>query len=221
LKQSDQQLLMEAYRRMFNCFGPRNWWPGDSPWEVMLGAILTQNTAWGNVERAIDNLKTHGLLSATAVADAPLEQLTQLIRPSGYYRQKAKKLKALVEFFKQEYAFSIVKMRGEELPILRNKLLGIFGVGPETADSILLYALDKPVFVVDAYTKRIFSRHGFFPEDYTYRQIQEFFEERLPTEVKLYNEYHALIVYTGKGYCRVTPRCGDCPLAGFPEDGFQ
>jgi endonuclease-3 related protein len=216
-----QRLLMQAYNRMLSTFGPLGWWPGDSPWEVMVGAILTQNTAWVNVETAITNLKTNGLLAHPAIAAAPLEQLAQLIKPSGYFNQKAKKLKALVDFFKQEYGASIDQMRREDTSVLRDKLLNVWGIGPETADSILLYALDKPVFVVDAYTRRIFSRHGFFPEDITYSQMQDFFETYLPPDVELYNEYHAQIVYTGKGYCRTKPRCEGCPLEGFNNRDYS
>jgi endonuclease-3 related protein len=184
----------------------------------MVGAILTQNTAWVNVERAIANLKAQGLLEPSALAAVPLEQLAEAIRPSGYYKQKAKKLKALVDMFGREYGFNIERMRRQELLALRNKLLGVYGIGPETADSILLYALDKPVFVVDAYTKRIFSRHGFFPDSRDYSQVQDFFEAHLPREVGLYNEYHALVVYTGKEFCRTKPRCAGCPLEGFNTD---
>ncbi len=209
-------LLMQAYRRMLAVFGELDWWPGDSPWEIMVGAVLTQNTAWSNVQLAIANLKAYNMLAASAMSAAPDEQLAELIRPSGYYRQKTKKLKALTAFFQQEYDSSIENMCAEELPVLRDKLLGVYGIGPETADSILLYALGKPVFVIDAYTKRIFCRHGFFPETYTYYDIQDFFERRLPVDVRLYNEFHAQIVYTGKQYCRSRkPRCTGCPLEGF------
>ncbi len=219
MSQAYEKLLLEAYRLMLAAFGPLNWWPGDSPWEVMVGAILTQNTAWSNVEKAIINLKVHDMLDVSKMAATPIEQLAQLIRPSGYYKQKAKKLKALVSFFQREYGCDIDKMRKEELPGLRDKLLGVHGIGPETADSILLYALDKPVFVVDAYTKRISSRHGIIPESYNYYQTQEFFEMHIVPDVALYNEYHALIVYTGKEFCRPKPRCTGCPLERFNAEG--
>lgn len=219
MHQSYTNLLQKAYHKMHSFFGPLDWWPGDGPWEVMVGAILTQNTAWVNVEKAIINLKADDLLAAPALSAAPIEQIAQSIRPSGYYKQKAKKLKAYVSFFEQEYGGSIERMRREELPTLREKLLAVHGIGPETADSILLYALDKPVFVVDAYTKRIFSRHGFIPEDYSYQQIQDFFEANLSPDVQLYNEFHAQIVYTGKQFCRPKPCCEGCPLEDL-NDGY-
>ncbi len=206
-------LLEKVYNRLLAHFGPCHWWPGDTPWEVMVGAVLTQNTAWVNVEKAIQNLKSQSRLEAEAMAALDTEQLAELVRPTGYYRQKAKKLKALTSFYAR-YDFNWQKMRQEPLWPMREKLLAVYGIGPETADSILLYALEKPIFVVDAYTRRILSRHGLAAENMSYDQIQRLFMEHLPTDVPLYNEYHALIVYTGKDFCRSKPGCQGCPLQG-------
>ncbi len=209
-----EKLLLTVYQRMYEFFGPLNWWPGESRSEVIIGAILTQNTAWVNVEKAINNLKEARLLDWQKLRRVEEERLAQLIRPSGYYNQKAKKLKHFAEFLEREYAGSLDKLGAEPLEIAREKLLAVHGIGPETADSILLYALQKPIFVVDAYTRRIFSRHGFFPADYTYQQIQQFMMEHLPPGVQLFNEYHAQIVYTGKTFCKTKPTCAGCPLEG-------
>lgn len=203
---------MDIYRKMLGHFGPLNWWPGDSAFEVCIGAILTQNTAWSNVEKAIANLKSACCLSPQAIETVSPQKLTELIRPSGYYNQKAKKLKTFVRFFADEYGLSFKRWQAEPFDISRKKLLTVNGIGPETADSILLYALEKPVFVVDAYTRRIFSRHKFFPENSSYEQMQNFFTRHLPEEIPLYNEFHAQIVYTGKTYCKTKPACDGCPL---------
>lgn len=204
--------LMEIYRKMLDHFGPLNWWPAQTPFGVCIGAILTQNTAWNNVEKALLNLKSAECLSPQGITTVDLQKLAELIRPSGYYNQKAKKLKNFVRFFATEYGSSFRRWQADCVDVSRKKLLLVSGIGPETADSILLYALNKPVFVVDAYTRRIFSRHGFFPEKSTYDQIQDFFTLYLPQEVSLYNEFHAQVVYTGKTFCRVRPLCEKCPL---------
>ncbi len=209
-----EKLLLTLYQRMYEFFGPLNWWPGESRSEVIIGAILTQNTAWVNVEKAIDNLKEAQLLDWQKLRRVEEERLAQLIRPSGYYNQKAKKLRTFAEFLEREYAGSLDKLAAEPLEIAREKLLAVHGIGPETADSILLYALQKPIIVVDAYTRRIFSRHGFFPQEYTYQQIQQFMMEHVPPGVPLFNEYHAQIVYTGKTFCKTKPTCAGCPLEG-------
>jgi endonuclease-3 related protein len=211
-KQTITLALMEVYRKMLGHFGPLNWWPAQTPFEVCIGAILTQNTAWSNVEKAILNLKSAECLSPQGIKTVDLQKLATLIRPSGYYNQKAKKLKHFVRFFAAEYASSFRQWQADSADKSRKKLLSVNGIGPETADSILLYALNKPVFVVDAYTRRIFSRHGFFPENSSYDQIQEFFTLYLPREIPLYNEFHAQVVYTGKTFCRVRPLCDKCPL---------
>lgn len=203
--------LLKIYNLLFKHFCPQRWWPAESPFEVMVGAILTQSTNWGNVEKAIANLKKIKLLSPRRIFDIRNSILENSIKPSGYYRQKAKKLKAFVRFFLKEYQGSVKKMRAAQLSKLREELLVVHGIGPETADSILLYALDKPSFVVDAYTRRIGQRLGLFKFD-DYHKIKGFFETNLPKRVKLYNEYHALVVALGKYYCRPKPKCEKCPV---------
>ncbi len=204
--------LMDFFHKMYDHFGPLHWWPGDSPFEVMVGAILTQNTSWANVEKAIQNLKEKDLLDPYKILDLSYEELAALIRPSGFFNIKARRLKEFVYFFIHKYNGSIEKMKEEGLWPLRDKLLKVKGIGKETADSILLYALNMPIFVVDAYTKRIFSRHHIVPEDIEYDALQHFFMENLPQDIELYNEYHAQIVLTGKTYCRKKPLCDTCPL---------
>jgi endonuclease-3 related protein len=186
---------------------------------VIVGAILTQNTAWSNVERAIGNLRGERLLTPAALERVSTPRLARLIRPSGYFRQKARKLKAFVKFLRREFGGSLRRMFRTPTSELRAKLLAVHGIGPETADSILLYAGNHPVFVVDAYTRRILERHGLVPGHAGYDQIQELFERSLPREASLYNEYHALLVNVGKEWCRSRiPRCSECPLQPFlPE----
>ena len=207
-------LLMNIYNRLYKAYGPRHWWPGETPFEVMVGAILTQNTSWKNVEKAIQFLKDSGDLHLERIYRLKTSPLASLIRPSGFFRVKAKRLKAFVNFLFEEYDGDIGKMGGESLPVLRQKLLGVNGLGPETADSILLYGLEKPVFVVDAYTKRILSRHGMISEKASYEEIQRLFMDHLPRDERLFNEYHALLVHLGKTLCKKTPRCALCPLKG-------
>jgi len=207
--------LDDTYRILDDHFGNLHWWPGDSPLEVIVGAILTQNTAWKNVEKAIAALRRHALLSVAALVEIPECELAGLIRPSGYYNVKARRLKAFFIFLRDEFRGSLDVMFSEDVPMLRQKLLGIKGIGAETADSILLYAGGKPVFVVDAYTRRILSRHGIVATRSSYGEIQRLFMDRLPADAALFNQYHALIVYTGKNYCRKQPRCQECPLYPF------
>ena len=204
-----------TYQILDDHFGNLHWWPGDSPLEVIVGAILTQNTAWKNVETAIAALRRHALLSVTALMDIPERELAGMIRPSGYYNVKARRLKAFFIFLRDQFSGSLEQMFAEDVSILRQELLGIKGVGAETADSILLYAGGKPVFVVDAYTRRILSRHGIVAARSSYGEIQRLFMDRLPADAALFNQYHALIVYTGKNYCRKQPRCQECPLYPF------
>lgn len=204
--------MLRMYRELFRTFGPQHWWPGETPLEVIVGAILTQNTAWGNVERAIRNLKKARLLSVKGLAGVPRRTLARLVRPSGYFNQKAITLRAFIDFLRDEYSGSLCRMARERTPALRRKLLAVHGIGPETADSILLYAFGRRVFVVDAYTVRIFSRHNFVPEDASYHEVQRFIAGNIPKSVRLYNEFHALIVRAGKEFCRTTPRCDICPL---------
>ncbi|MHB8910527.1 MAG: endonuclease III domain-containing protein [Syntrophales bacterium] len=204
--------LLRVYSLLDRHFGNLHWWPAEGPFEVMVGAILTQNTAWSNVEKAIAALKEGKLLSPAAIDRIDEEILAGIIRPSGYYHVKAKRLKSLVRFFLAEYSGSIEAMSAEELPLLREKLLAIRGVGPETADSILLYACGKPVFVSDAYTRRILQRHQMIPEEADGELIRNLFMTHLPHDVSLFNQFHALFVYAGKYFCRTTPKCDLCPL---------
>jgi len=211
MKTSDT--LMKIYRELFKAFGPQGWWPGDGPFEVLVGAVLAQNTNWGNVERAIQNLKAAGKLSPEGLHRTKLPELAQLIRPAGYFNVKAKRLKNLIDWFFENYNGNLKEMFSEKLDPLREGLLSVKGIGRETADSILLYAGDTPSFVVDAYTYRVLSRHLLIPEDSTYEEIKSFFEDNLPKDVQLYNEYHALLVKVGKDYCKPrNPRCRECPL---------
>ena len=204
---------MKIYRELFKAFGPQGWWPGDGPFEVLVGAVLAQNTNWGNVERAIKNLKAAGKLSPEGLHRTKLPELAQLIRPAGYFNVKAKRLKNLIDWFFENYNGNLKEMFSEKLDPLREGLLSVKGIGRETADSILLYAGDTPSFVVDAYTYRVLSRHLLIPEDSTYEEIKSFFEDNLPKDVQLYNEYHALLVKVGKDYCKPrNPRCRECPL---------
>jgi endonuclease III related protein len=205
--------LQEVYRRLFDAFGLQHWWPGESPFEVMIGAVLTQNTNWQNVERAIRNLREADLLEPRALHEVPLEELEDLIRPAGYFRVKARRLRSLLEFLMTRYNGSLEAMFQTSLGELRQELLGVHGIGPETADSILLYAGGLPSFVVDAYTHRVFSRHGWIGFDADYHQIQDYVQDELPAETPVYNEFHALLVRLGKDFCRKSrPKCGECPL---------
>lgn len=194
-------------------YGPTHWWPGDSPFEVAIGAILTQNTAWSNVEKAIWQLKQAHLLMPRRMLDAPTESLEAAIRSSGYYRQKAERLRIFCEYLREQYRGSMARMAARPLAALREELLELKGIGLETADDILLYACDKPVFVVDAYTKRIFHRCGLTPETIHYDTLQQLVHVAMPPDVPVYKEFHGLIVWTGKDFCRKTPRCSGCPLA--------
>jgi endonuclease-3 related protein len=207
--------LLEIYDILLNHFGPQDWWPGDSPFEIMVGAVLTQNTNWANVSKAIENLKQEELLSFEGLQDLPVELLAEKIRPAGYFNLKAARLKNLLDFIGEEYNGSLDDLFAEETTTLREKVLTVKGIGPETADSILLYAGHKPVFVVDAYTHRIFSRHSIIAEEEGYYEIQEYFTLSLPEDVEFFNEYHALIVRLGKEFCKKSkPLCSECPLEG-------
>jgi endonuclease-3 related protein len=203
----------DVYRRLFAAFGPQHWWPGESPFEVMVGAVLTQNTSWQNVERAIRNLREADLLEPRALYAVPPAELEELIRPAGYFRVKARRLRSLLEFLVERYGGSLEAMFTAGLSELRRQLLEVHGIGPETADSILLYAGGLPSFVVDAYTHRIFARHGWIGFDADYDQIQDYVQSALPQDVATYNEFHALLVRLGKDYCRKSnPKCEECPL---------
>lgn len=215
-----QPPLDEYFNALFTALGPQHWWPGNSPFEIVIGAILTQNTSWKNVEQAISNLREANLLSAPAIQAVKLPRLERLIRPSGYFRQKAGKLKAFCAFLETDYGGSLDRMFASPAIELREKLLGVFGIGPETADSILLYAGGHSVFVVDTYTKRILTRHGWVDENPEYSDVQWLFERQFPGNSRLFNEFHALIVQTGKRWClKQKPKCDECPLGRYLEEG--
>lgn len=201
-------------------FGPTHWWPGDTPFEIAIGAILTQNTAWTNVERAIAKLKRAKLLEARAMLACSCTQLEEALVPSGYFRVKAIRVLSFCAYLVDRYDGDMAKMARQPLDTLRPELLGVNGIGPETADDILLYACDKPVFVVDAYTRRIFSRHGLVPENIGYEELRATFERHLSKDVHLFKEYHGLIVWTGKHFCRRTPKCAECPLGRISRPGL-
>jgi endonuclease-3 related protein len=205
--------LLRYYEAMSKALGPMHWWPAQTPFEVIVGAILTQSTAWGNVERAIANLRAARLLTPSTMLGISTPRLAALVRPSGYFRQKAKKLKAFVRFLQDGYGGSLQRLFLTPTLELREKLLSVHGIGPETADSILLYAGNHPVFVVDAYTHRIFGRHGITDGKPDYERVRALIETSIPTKPELFNEFHALIVNIGKNWCRKsTPRCEECPL---------
>ncbi len=207
--------LMTIYKKLYAEFGPQHWWPGETPFEIAAGAILTQNTNWENVERAIGNLKQGGILSARKMHGLGVEELADAIRPAGYFNVKARRLKAFVDFLMDRYGGSFKRMGMEETGVLRAGLLGVNGIGPETADSILLYALERPVFVIDAYTRRVLSRHGLIQHDEPYEAFQGLFHSELRPDAKLFNEYHALFVRLGKTHCRPRkPLCDRCALDG-------
>lgn len=211
-----EPLLQRYYRRLLQAYGPQHWWPGRSRFEIIVGAILTQNTSWVNVQRAIRSLRREKLLAARAMETTSSIRLQRLIRSSGYFRQKARALKSFLFFLRKEYGGSLTKMFRTPTALLRQQLLGIYGIGRETADSILLYAGGHAVFVVDAYARRILHRHGMAGAQNSYEQLRRYFEQGLPADPSLYNEFHALIVRTGKDHCRKhNPRCGECPLQSF------
>lgn len=213
--------LRDIYARLFARFGPQHWWPqSDGDFEVIAGAILTQNTSWTNVEKAMANLKRARLLTPDALNRVTEKRLASSIRPSGYFNLKAKKLKAFARFLFDKHHGKLSHLFKLETAPLREELLAVYGIGPETADSILLYAAHQPVFVVDAYTRRIFARLGLARDDVTYDEMQELFMRHLSHDEPMFNEYHALIVALGKDICRKTkPRCGECPLVGVCKTG--
>lgn len=205
--------LITIYKLLYSRFGPRRWWPGDTRIEIITGAILTQNTAWSNVEKAIRNLKRQRLLSIRGLSGISEKRLGRLIRPSGYYNIKAGRIKNFLSFLNKSYGGSIERMFRSDLYKLREGLLAVRGIGPETADSILLYAGGKPIFVVDAYTKRVLCRHGLIKENAEYKDIQSLFMNNLANDPELFNEYHALIVELGKSMCKSKkPLCSSCPI---------
>ena len=207
--------LMRLYRRLYRHYGNLHWWPGETPLEISVGAILTQNTAWTNVEKAIRRLKETGSLRVKALHRLSHRHLAPLIKSAGYFNVKAKRLKNFISFLQTRYGGSLTKMFKQKTDLLREELLSVNGIGPETADSILLYAGEKPVFVIDAYTKRILSRHGIMPYEKSYDDFQKLFMKRLAPNAALYNQYHAMLVNVGKDFCRARPRCDSCPLNGW------
>jgi endonuclease-3 related protein len=210
--------IKKIYRLLHDEYGPQGWWPGESRLECIIGAILTQNTSWSNVEKAIGNLKKLNLISVNKLNLLTTQELAELIRPSGYYNQKAIKIKSFLGFLNTCYEDNLDKMFDEEVNFLRNRLLEIKGIGPETADCILLYGGNKPIFVVDTYTYRILSRHGLVPENTNYNEIQEIFMDSLEISPEIFNEYHALLVKAGKEHCkRSKPICAGCPLESDPH----
>jgi endonuclease-3 related protein len=215
-------MLTEVYDRLHAAFGPQHWWPGETPFEVVVGAVLVQNTAWRNVERAIENLRDAGLMEPAALYAVPVPELAELIRPAGYYQVKARRLRNLLRLIVEQYDGSLDAMFRTDLTTLREELLAVSGIGPETADAILLYAGSLPTFVVDTYTHRVLARHGWIGYEALYDEIKDHFEASLPQDAALYNEYHALLVRVGKEFCRKTaPKCAACPLIDFlPASGI-
>ncbi|MCL0049165.1 endonuclease III domain-containing protein [Dehalococcoidia bacterium] len=207
-----RQELEQIYHCLLDHYGPQHWWPADEPFEVIIGAILTQSAAWANVEKAILNLKEAGILSPASLNRIPVGELADLIHPSGYYNAKARKIKAFVERLGESYGGSLERMFALHITALRRELLSIYGIGQETADSIILYAARKPVFVIDAYTGRIVARLGLSTNKASYTALQALFMDHLPHDEKLYNEYHALLVRHGKETCKRSPLCHHCCL---------
>jgi endonuclease-3 related protein len=202
---------LDVYERLFEEYGPQHWWPADSPFEVMIGAVLTQNTAWVNVERALGNLKRTEALDAEALLSLPMARLAELLRPSGFFNLKARRVVALCRWYLDNGDLKTLRRRSTAR--LRNELLAVHGIGRETADDILLYVFERPVFVVDAYTRRLLSRLGLLDGEQGYESIRAQLEAALPRRAPLFNEFHALIVQHGKGVCRVKPRCDKCCFA--------
>ncbi|MGD0205050.1 MAG: endonuclease III domain-containing protein [Dehalococcoidia bacterium] len=212
LTNSTAETLVGMYRRLYAAYGPQHWWPADSRFEVVVGAILTQSAAWVNVEKAIDNLRAAGLLSPQGLLGVGPDELARLIYPAGYYNAKARKLKAFLEMLFDRHGGQLDALFALPLPELRQELLATHGIGQETADSIILYAAEKPSFVIDAYTRRVFSRLGLAPARDSYASWQAMFSDALPPDVRLFNEYHALIDHHAKTVCRKVPLCPQCCL---------
>jgi endonuclease-3 related protein len=213
-----REKLLEIDRLLFDFFGPQHWWPGETPFEIAVGAILTQNTSWSNVEKAIANIKAADCLDACSLHSIDMERLEPLIRPAGYFRVKAKRLRNFTTWLFDRYGGDMHALQDVATNRLREELLAISGIGPETADSILLYALNRPVFVVDTYTARVMVRHGLIPaEGLDYTQLQDLFMSNLEPDAARFNEFHALLVMTGKDHCKPRPKCEGCPLNSLPH----
>ncbi|MFC2013933.1 endonuclease III domain-containing protein [Chloroflexota bacterium] len=211
-KQSISRVLLNIYRKLMACYGPQYWWPAEEPFEVIVGAILTQSAAWNNVEKAIANLKSSRALSPEALRQLPLPEVVGLIYSCGYYNAKALKLKYFSHWLGEYFNDDLNRLFANDIGYLRQQLLAIHGIGQETADSIILYAACKPIFVIDAYTRRIINRLGLAPDSYSYGAYQAFFMGNLPAYSQLFNEYHALLVCLGKDVCRRRPLCHQCCL---------
>ena len=210
-----QNSFLEVYSLLYDHFGPQHWWPGETPFEVVVGAVLTQNTNWSNVQKAISRLKSENLLSYESLKELRAEEIAPHIKSSGYYNLKATRLRNLLNMIEDKYDGDFDLLLGDSLECGRENLLGVKGIGQETADSILLYACKQPIFVVDAYTHRVFSRHNLVDEESDYDSIQSLFTDNIPENVELFNEYHALIVRVAARYCKKSnPRCAECPLEG-------
>lgn len=221
ITQGPAPLMHKVYQRFLAHYGPQGWWPADTPFEVAIGAILTQSTAWTNVARAIANLKAAGSLDPFVLHRMPDAELAGLIRPSGYFNAKARKVKAFVAVLVEEFEGEMARLVALPTATLRERLLTIYGIGPETADSIALYAGGHPLFVVDAYTRRLAVRLGLAEPNVSYDDLQAIFTANLPVDVALYNEFHALIVAHGKDTCRTKPRCEGCPVADLCKESNQ
>ncbi len=216
---TNSERIRKFYQALYKKFGPQGWWPAETALECILGAVLTQSTSWKNVEKAIDNLRRGNLISVEGINSITADELVLLIRPSGYYNQKAIKIKNFISFLVDEFSGSLELMFATERSQLRKKLLSIKGIGPETADSIMLYAGGIPVFVVDAYTWRVLLRHGLAPEATSYDEIQELFTDSLSEDAAIFNEYHALLVRLAKEHCKKRdPVCSGCPLEYDPHE---
>jgi endonuclease III related protein len=210
-----KNIFEEAYRLLYGHFGPQGWWPGETPFEVMVGAVLTQNTSWSNVSKAIAHLKNAGLLTYETLSLCSADEIAPYVRSSGYYNLKARRLRNLLDLIDERYDGNLKEFLTDELETARDKLLGVKGIGPETADSILLYACGHPIFVIDMYTHRVFSRHNLVMEESDYQDMQQVFMANLPHDVQLFNEFHALIVRVATTYCKKNnPLCDQCPLQG-------
>ena len=210
-----RNVLLKYFTAMHRHFGDQHWWPAESPFEVMIGAVLTQNTSWHGVELAIARLRAASAVNARALYRLGPAEIAPLIRPAGYFNVKSRRLWNLTAWFVNSHQASFTALSRLPTPDLRAQLLAIHGIGPETADSILLYALGRAVFVVDAYTRRLISRHQLLPPAADYRRMQQFMTAGLPESAALYNEFHAQIVQTGKHFCRPSPQCEHCPLRRF------
>lgn len=214
-KKANMDSYNEAYRLLYDHFGPQDWWPGDTPFEIMVGAILTQNTNWSNVQKAINNLKSENLLNYQSLSQLSSDEIAQWIRPAGYYNLKARRLRNFLDMVANIYQGDLDLFIEDDLSRARDNLLAVNGIGPETADSILLYACGHPIFVIDLYTHRVFSRHNLVMEETDYATMQNIFMDHLLPDLQLYNEFHALIVRVAKTYCKKTkPLCEKCPLYG-------